>query len=67
MDMLFSLPKKDKIVFPKLSVNARTVAFRYRMKNLARVHDSQILKNSLPYFPALQSLARIPQNKVNAT
>jgi len=37
---LFSLQKKCKIVFPKLSANARTIAFRYRMKNLARVHDN---------------------------
>ena len=34
------MPKKEKIVFPKISANARAVAFRYRMKNLARVHDN---------------------------
>ena len=40
MNMLFSLPKKGKTVFPKLSPNARQVDFRLRMKNLARVHQN---------------------------
>jgi len=40
MNMLFSLPKKAKTVFPKASPNTRQVSFRLRMKNLARVHQN---------------------------
>jgi integrase len=40
MDLLFSLPKKGKTVFPKLSVNARQVGFNLRMRNLARKHNN---------------------------
>ena len=37
MDMLLSLPKKGKTVFPKTASNTRQGSFRLRMKNLARV------------------------------
>ncbi len=40
INRLLNLPKKDKMVFPKLSADTRGVAFRYRMKNLARIHDN---------------------------
>lgn len=41
IERLLSLPKNEsKTVFPKRSVNARRVAFRYRMKNLAKLHDN---------------------------
>ncbi|MFZ7138223.1 MAG: tyrosine-type recombinase/integrase [archaeon] len=41
IERLLSLPKnQSRLVFPKRSFNARRVAFRYRMKNLARLHDN---------------------------
>jgi integrase len=40
MDLLFSLPKTEKTVFPKRSPSARQTGFYSRMKNLARVHQN---------------------------
>jgi integrase len=57
MDLLFSLPKKEITVFPKLSAKARQMAFRYRMKNLARVHQNpRFLKIHLHTFRHCKAL-----------
>jgi integrase len=40
IERLIKLPNKNRRVFPKRSTNARTMAFRYRMKSLARLHDN---------------------------
>jgi integrase len=40
LERLFNLPKRNKFVFKQVTANSRTIAFRYRMKKLARIHDN---------------------------
>jgi integrase len=44
MGKLFSLPKKENLVFQKRAKGSRQLAFRSRMKTLARIHDNPRLK-----------------------
>jgi len=44
IDKLFSLPKKEKTVFPKRAKGARQLAFRSRLRTLAKMHDNPRLQ-----------------------
>jgi len=44
IDKLFSLPKKEKTVFPKRAKGARQLAFRSRLRTLAKIHDNPRLQ-----------------------
>lgn len=57
INLLFSLPKKENTVFQKLTPKARQMAFRYRIKNLARLHQNpRFLKINLHTFRHCKAL-----------
>ena len=64
IDLLLSLPKKEKTVFPKLGKNARQTAFHYRLWKLSIMHNNpRLLKIHYHTFRHCKALREYHKTK----